>query len=91
MDSANNFKDVVVGVNTSTNDILGISLLVIVFAIVFMKVGSNSGSTNGFIASSLSSTIIGSLLWFMGILSCEILIIPTMLFFGSVIVYYFKR
>ena len=78
MDSANTLYDVATNTNTLTNGGVGIVLLLAVFFTVWMLVNP-SDRVSAFIGASTATSLVASLLWFVGLIPYSYVIVPIVL------------
>ena len=83
--------DIVVGINTATNNLFSIIILLIVFIITYGSTIKN-GSTTAMVAGGLTTTIVATLLWIIGISSLMVLIsAPLIIFLFGLAINFFNR
>lgn len=89
MDNTTNMFDVVAGINTASGNVFGIIILTMVYIFVFAST-MEKGNSTAMISGGVASVAIGSLLWFGGLITWSILIIPVLLLVTGIIVKAFE-
>lgn len=70
------------GINTLTNQLFGVSILVIIWLIIYMR-NKNEGNRDSIVGASFIASIAGILMSFIGLVSDTVLGICIFLFLGS--------
>lgn len=85
-DTSNTLFDVMTGINSISDGVPFIVLIVLVFAAMFAMF-KNYETTMAFGAASFVTAILAGLLWFSGLLAWYIAVIPLVLLIGSMILW----
>jgi hypothetical protein len=86
--NSTNLLDVYSAVNTMTNDLLTIIVLLIIFIIAYFNINATSANRR-FMGASLICSIVGGLFWFGGMLTDYIVGIAPLIFLITVVIDFF--
>lgn len=89
LDTSNNLYDVFIGVSTSTNNVVPLVILFVIFVISYVST-SKEGTKIALTSSSLITSIIAMLMFFIGIIPMYIVLLPLTMFIFLFMIRFFE-